>query len=45
MWTHNLIIIKKKLLVVHWSCGARLFGFDSTNVTINLYLVVLKITI
>ena len=45
MWTRNLIIIIIKLLAMHWSCGARLFGFDSTNVTINLYLVVLKITI
>lgn len=33
------------LLVVHGSCGDKLFDFSSTNVTINLYLVMLKITI
>ena len=32
----------KPKVVVHYSCGAKLFDFDSTNVTINLYLVVLK---
>ena len=26
-------------------CGAKLFGFDSNNVTINLYMVLLKIAI
>ena len=52
MCTHNLIILKKKkkkiykpLLAVYCSCGAKIFGFDSTNVTINLYLMVLKIAI
>ena len=30
---------------MHCSYGAKLFGFDSTNVAINLYLVVLKIAI
>ena len=30
------------LLAVHYSCGAKLFDFGSTNVTINLYLMVLK---
>ena len=30
-------------VVVH--CGAKLFGFDSNNVTINLYMVLLKIAI
>ena len=33
------------LLAVHYSYGAKLFGFESTNVTINLYLVVLKLAI
>ena len=33
------------LLAMHCSYGAKLFGFDSTNVTINLYLMVLKIAI
>ena len=32
-------------LAVHYSCGAKLFGFGSTNVAIFLYLVVLKIAI
>ena len=32
-------------VVVHYSSGAKLFGFGSTNVGIILYLVVLKITI
>ena len=33
------------LLAVHYSCGAKLFGFVFTNVAINLYLVMLKIVI
>ena len=32
-------------VVVHCSCGAKLFGFGSTNVGIVLYLMVLKIAI
>ena len=29
-------------VVVHCSCGAKLFSFDSTNVALFLYFVVLK---
>ena len=29
-------------VAVHYSCGAKLFDFDSTNVGLILYLMVLK---
>ena len=35
----------RPLLVVQCSYGVKLFDFDSTNVTINLYLLALKIEI
>ena len=33
------------LLAIHCSYGAKIFGFGSINIAINLYLVVLEIAI
>ena len=40
-----IYIFTYELLVVHYSCGAKKYGFSSTNVSTFWYLVVLKIAI
>ena len=35
----------KPKVVVHYSCGAKLFDFGSTNIGIILYLIALKMVI